>query len=344
VTSPWIVTTNTDRVGLDPTRHGELTFTVTNSTDAADRVVFEPVPGEGVDRSALSVDNPARQVAGGASAAFLVHIAVSPQAPPGRYEMYGQAYSAHLAPEETLGRSGRVVFEVVPEPVPKRRPWWILVVAALVVVVLVVVLSVALHGNGKPAATPSPTPVTVGVPALVGVKQADATAALARLGLKLGKTRIRNSPPQKGTVTDQAPAAGKAVASGSTVDIVVAVDLAALPRSQGNFPNGDAGSGSQVTFVWTVVAGVSTFQILLQRQFCKQSGDTTVAGAVVCDFTTVLTQQVTGTTAAITIPPAPPNLPFGNTPGRLFQWQVSVVDDFGAVGPAGPKAQFAIPA
>ena len=341
MTSPWIVTTNTDRVGLDPTRHGELTFTVTNSTDAADRVVFEPVPGEGVDRSALSVDNPARQVAGGASAAFLVHIAVSPQAPSGRYEMYGQAYSAHLAPEETLGRSGRVVFEVLPEPEPKRRPWWILVVAALVVVVVVIVLSVALRGNSKPAAAPSPTPV---VPALVGVKQADATAALARVGLKLGKTRIRNSPPKNGTVTDQTPAAGKAVVPGSTVDIVVAVDLATLPQSRGFEPDGDANSAGLLTFGWTQVPGVSTYQILLQRQFCDVFGNTTTSGGVNCQLITVLTQQVTGITAPLTIPAAPPKPLFGNTTTRLFQWQVSVVDDFGTAGPAGPKTQFTIPA
>ena len=45
MTSPWVVTTSTDRIVLDEQRRSELTFTVTNVSSAADRAVFEPVPG-----------------------------------------------------------------------------------------------------------------------------------------------------------------------------------------------------------------------------------------------------------------------------------------------------------
>jgi hypothetical protein len=160
MTSPWVVTTSTERVNLDAQRHGELTFTVTNASDATDQVVFEPVAGEGVESSALTVDEPGRRVPGRGSASFLVHIAIPQQATAGRYELYGQAYSAHLAPEETLGRSGRVVFDVAAPPEPKRRPWWLLAVAALVVIVLAVVgwLVFGRRGTPTPAASPSQSP------------------------------------------------------------------------------------------------------------------------------------------------------------------------------------------
>jgi hypothetical protein len=156
----WVVTTSVERLALNAQRQGEITFTVTNVTDVADRAVFEPVPGEGIDRSALTVEEPVRMIPGRGSAAFLVRVAVPERTLPGRYELYGQAYSAHLAPEETLGRSGRVVFEVAPAPEPKRRPWWLLAVAALVVIVLAVVgwLVFGRGGTPTPAASPSRSP------------------------------------------------------------------------------------------------------------------------------------------------------------------------------------------
>lgn len=163
MTNFWVVTTSTERVNLSPQRQGEVTFTVTNTTDAADRAVFEPVPGTGIDRSALTVDNPDRTIPGKGSASFLVRIAVPAQATPGQYELYGQAYSVHQAPEETLGRSGRVVFEVtVAVQPPPKRPWWLLAVAALVAIVLGVVLWLVLGRGGSPApaaaGSPSPSP------------------------------------------------------------------------------------------------------------------------------------------------------------------------------------------
>jgi hypothetical protein len=163
MTTSWVVTTSTERVALNAQRQGEITFTVTNTTDAADRAVFEPVPGEGVDRAALTVENPDRMIPGRGSAAFLVRVAIPQQAAPGRFELYGQAYSAHLAPEETVGRSGRVVFEVPAAPEPKKRPWWLLAVAALVVIVLAVV-GWLVFGRGGPAPTPSASPSTAASP------------------------------------------------------------------------------------------------------------------------------------------------------------------------------------
>ena len=187
MTAPWVVTTSTERLALNAQRQGEVTFTVTNTTDAADRAVFEPIAGEGVDRSALTVENPDRMIPGHGSAAFLVRVAIPQQAAPGRYELYGQAYSAHLAPEETYGRSGRVVFEVAPAPVPKKRPWWLLAVAALVVIVLAVV-GWLVFGRGGPTPTPAashslapsptprpqPTPICSARPRLQGTFSLDA--------------------------------------------------------------------------------------------------------------------------------------------------------------------------
>jgi hypothetical protein len=186
MTTSWVVTTSAERLALDAQRRGEITFTVTNVTDASDRAVFEPVPGEGVDRAALSVEEPVRVIPGRGSAAFLVRVAIPQRTLPGRYELYGQAYSAHLAPEETLGRSGRVVFDVAPPPEPKRRPWWLLAVAALVVVVLAVVGWLVFRGNGSPTPAasrtvspsttprPQPTPICSAVPTVQGTFSVDA--------------------------------------------------------------------------------------------------------------------------------------------------------------------------
>ena len=330
MTSPWVVTTSSDRVSLDTQRRGELTFTVTNASDAADQVVFEPVPGEGVDRSALTVDNPGRPVPGRGSASFLVHIAVPQQAAAGRYELYGQAYSAHLAPEETVGRSGRVVFEVAPPPAPKKRPWWLLAVAGLVIVVLGVVGFLVFRPSG-----------TAAVPDLVGQAQAAAGERLANAGLKLGTVRRRLDAANDGKVLQQATAPGTKLAKGTGVDVVVGVNLRAPNPAVPTQGSAIAAPKSAVTFSWGATPGAASYHLVLQRNFCN---DLVIrgGGGAQCAFGTVLEQTVEGLTTTGIIPPVPTRLVLGNHATALFQWTVTPLDDFGTAGPASGLMQFTI--
>ncbi len=330
MTSPWVVTTSTERVNLDAQRSGELTFTVTNATDAADQVVFEPVPGQGVDRSALTVDNPGRQVPGRGSASFLVHIAIPQQVAAGRYELYGQAYSAHLAPEETLGRSGRVVFDVAPQPSPKPKPWWLLGVAALVLVVLGVVGFLVFR-----------SPSTVAVPDLVGQPQAAATSRLTKAGLKLGAVRRRQDPPNDGKVVQQQTAAGAKVAKGTAVDVVLGENLKAPNPFQPQPGSTIAVPKSAVQLQWGASAGAASYHVVLQRQFCTLIGTINGSGGVQCRFSTVGDQTVKDTTATMVISPAPTVLTI-NVATKLFQWTVTPLDDFGAAGTTSALTQFSI--
>jgi hypothetical protein len=337
MTSPWVVTTNTDRVGLDADRHGELTFTVTNSLSAADRVVFEPVPGPGVDPGALSVDNPSRQIPGGASSAFQVRVALGPQVPAGRYELYGQAYSAHLAPEETLGRSGRVVFEVPAPPTPKRRPWWLLAVAGLVVVVLVVVLSLALHGRSGPAPAAAPAsvaaPATVAVPDVAGHAPADATALLTAAGLKAGTVKVRQDPDKAGLVSGQQPAAGTTVARGSAVDLVKSVSL--LPPTT-RAPLIGLTNTTGVEFHWDAVKDATAYQLTILRYACGIFGN--LNGR--CSYYPVLTKRFATNSAVLDLPLEQPN-ETKPAPVVKYQWRVAAVDSFDTV--AAPAVSPEIP-
>jgi PASTA domain len=330
MTSPWVVTTSTDRVSLDLQRRGELTFTVTNSSDAADQVVFEPVPGEGIDRSAVTVDNPGRPVPGRGSASFLVHLAIPQQAAAGRYELYGQAYSAHLAPEETLGRSGRVVFDVAAPPQPKKRPWWLLAVAGLVIVVLGVVGFVVLRPSG-----------TAVVPDVVGQPQAAAGDRLDKAGLKLGTVRHRLDAANDGKVLQQATAAGTKVAKGTGVDVVVGVNLRAPNPALPAQGAAVAAPKSAVKFEWGATPGAASYHLVLQRNFCN---DLVIrgGGGALCNFGTVLEQTVKGTTTTGIIPPVPTLLVLGNRATALFQWTVTPLDDFGTAGTTSALMQFTI--
>jgi len=74
----WVVTTAAERIALNEAKQGETTFTVTNPGTRADRVVFEPVPGQGADPSWFTVDEPQRRVQPAASVSFLVKAQVPP--------------------------------------------------------------------------------------------------------------------------------------------------------------------------------------------------------------------------------------------------------------------------
>src|SRR5262245_7358107 len=56
----WVITNAAEQVALNDQKHGETTFTVSNPTQRADRVVFDVVPGDGAEASWFSTTDPQR--------------------------------------------------------------------------------------------------------------------------------------------------------------------------------------------------------------------------------------------------------------------------------------------
>jgi serine/threonine-protein kinase len=101
----------------------------------------------------------------------------------------------------------------------KRRIIAIVSVLAVLLVAGAIAAAFLLSGDDEPTA---PTVQQVAVPALVGMTQADAEAAITGAGLKVGTVSSEaSSAEDAGKVTDSNPASGAQVDEGSTVDIVV---------------------------------------------------------------------------------------------------------------------------
>ena len=98
------------------------------------------------------------------------------------------------------------------EAPPARSKWWIwAIVAAAVVVLAIIVAVLATRGAG------------VVVPDVVGMPQAEATAALEAAGLKVGKvTQDPEAQVEPGRVVSQDPLAGAESNEGGAVDLVIA--------------------------------------------------------------------------------------------------------------------------
>ena len=350
MTTKWVITSAADKVVLDNQHAGEITFTVSIPTPSADRAVLEVVPGEGADASWFATTDPQRSVPGGGSVSYLVKVAVSADAIPGQRSVQGRVYSSDLAPEEGSVLSGRILFDVpgAAAPAPKRRPWWLLAVAALVLVVVgVVVWLVVPSGNAAPVAGPSrsaspsarptpprpsasPTPATATVPNLQGLSEADAVKQLTAVGLVEGKVQHKQNPAQAGKVLSQS-ATLTTVPVGTKVDVVVGVSLAAPSiTSPGNGQG--FGQGSSVDVRWNQTeTWVTTWHVSTQKQNCyyyighnyrdcawDAQADTTV-GIKLYTASFSLSYQ--------------PLLNLGNYNTGAVQATVAAVDDFGTAGP-----------
>jgi len=345
MTTKWVITSAADKVVLDNQHAGEITFTVSIPTPSADRAVLEVVPGEGADASWFATTDPQRSVPGGGSVSYLVKVAVSADAIPGQRSVQGRVYSSDLAPEEGSVLSGRILFDVpgAAAPAPKRRPWWLLAVAALVLVVVgVVVWLVVPSGNAAPVAGPSrsaspsarpsasPTPATATVPNLQGLSEADAVKQLTAVGLAEGKVQHKQNPAQAGKVLSQS-ATLTSVPVGTKVDVVVGVSLAAPSiTSPGNGQG--FGQGSSVDVRWNQTeTWVTTWHVSTQKQNCyyyighnyrdcawDAQADTTV-GIKLYTASFSLSYQ--------------PLLNLGNYNTGAVQATVAAVDDFGTAGP-----------
>ena len=101
-------------------------------------------------RGLVSVPEPQRQVAVGASVVYPVSVTVPRTTAAGTYALQGVVYSADSDPAESSATSKRVNLTVGPPPAGKGIPRWIwLVVAAVVLLVVGVIAFLVTHGGDE---------------------------------------------------------------------------------------------------------------------------------------------------------------------------------------------------
>jgi hypothetical protein len=150
----WQIGESGTALALDPQGRGEVTFTVTNASTAADRAVLTVNPLDGAAGGWFSVTEPMRPVAPGASVVFPVGVAVPASVAAGSYGVQGVVYSADTDPSETSATSKRVSVTVGPAASPPRTglPWWVFAAGGAAVLLVVIVLAVVLLGGGDDSA------------------------------------------------------------------------------------------------------------------------------------------------------------------------------------------------
>ena len=318
-------TTAADRFDLDAERSAQTTFTVTNPSGTADRVVFEPVAGPGAEPGWITVDASLLLVVAAGFVLLLVRTTEPEGTKPGSYEARGRAYSADSAPEETSVLSGRVVFDVAAPPAPRKRtiPWWEYAAAAvLLVVVSVTVTLVATLGRGAGQAT---------APQLAGLSRTDAVAALQKAGLTVGTVRHKFDQSNIEQVLDQSVRADSSVPDGTAVDLVVGATLSPpvpVTKEGARLAQGEPLRWRQPE------AWVTRWQADASISLCVNG---------VCYAAPVLRATVDGPEYLV-----PVRVPYTVAELKVTvytygEWSVAAVDDFGTVGPAVPTMHLVFP-
>jgi serine/threonine-protein kinase len=149
-------------------------------------------------------------------------------APPRSAEMYPS--TQRLGPPSTDGRTGAIPpYQYGPEESDgggggrRKTIWWVL--GGLVVLILLLIAFLTLNPGGKSDAVPS----------VVGMSQADATAAIAKAGLQSKIVPQASSTYPKGQVASTNPPFGDKVAANSVVTLYVSTGpaLVKLPNVVG---------------------------------------------------------------------------------------------------------------
>jgi hypothetical protein len=153
----WQISESGAGLALDPQGRGEVTFTVTNASTAADRAVLTVHPLDGAADGWFTVTEPMRPVAAGASVVFPVDVAVPSSVAAGAYGVQGVAYSADTDPSETSATSKRVSLTVgaASAPAGGGLPWWVFAAGGAAVLLVVAVLAVILLGGDDDSAATS---------------------------------------------------------------------------------------------------------------------------------------------------------------------------------------------
>ena len=135
--SPFTITAATNSLRLDSKRQAETTFTVYNGTGRNTRGRAGLVPQDPAAAPWLTlVDDAERDFPIAGTQQYTVKIAPPPDAPAGNYPFRLDVLAVDN-PDEDLTQGPSVTFEVpAPEPVGKKFPWWILIVALVVLLVV----------------------------------------------------------------------------------------------------------------------------------------------------------------------------------------------------------------
>jgi hypothetical protein len=219
----WQIGESGTAFALDPQGQGEVTFTVTNASTAADRAVLKVNPLDGAADGWFTVTEPMRSVAAGASVVFPVALTVPESVAAGTYGLQGVAYSADTDPSETSATSKRVSVTVgAPAATPhKGMPWWVYVAIGAAVLLVVIVLAVLLlGGGGDDSASTSPETTATTAPF-------ETTTTTARGGIVFPTipTITRELPLDRPTTTTTEPVERISVFNTESQPLDVATDI-----------------------------------------------------------------------------------------------------------------------
>src|ERR1041385_1589798 len=225
----FAVTTTNDSIKLDAKRHGEATFTVSNTTTRPLRGMARiRALGDTKQEWLKLKDASERDFAAGDTHQFTVTIDAPPEVPPGKYGFRLDVASA-TNPNEDFTEGPTVTSELVKVEPPPPKPYWIIPVALILLVVIVGGIVFWLTRSKK-----------VTIPAVEGQKVETARDSLTKLGLKFDVVDAGSTDPAKvGTVKSVVPNSGTKVDPGSTVtmkvyvpDKVVVKKVLGLPLDQ----------------------------------------------------------------------------------------------------------------
>ncbi len=236
--SVFTITAPTDMVHLDYKNHGEVAFTVTNTSGRGLRGRGRIVPQNPAQAGWTKIGGePERDFAVNGTQQFTVSVDVPKDVTPGKYSFRFDAVSVAL-PDEEYTQGPTIAFQVQPLPTPKPSfPLWLIPILAILVLVII--------GGGiwlivpsKPPVEPSPKPTVspvankVPVPNVGGGMAADAAEQQIR-GAGLVPVRQEQASPDfhQGQVIKTEPSAGTLVNPGDTVRLIVAGNTKTIPSN-----------------------------------------------------------------------------------------------------------------
>lgn len=219
------ITTPTSLSRADAEGHVQVVFTVANASGMPERRLFRAVPLGDAQESWLSLGGAAERE----FAAEAVHqISVSAKVPPatsaGRYGFRLDTVSASRSGED-IEEGPAVYFDVAGAAPPKKSMAWLWIVVVLAVLLLGGAGTwLALRPVEAPEVVTEPAgTIPVADVATPRLAAADAMRALQDLGFQTKLRFERNDEVKAGSVYEQLPAANTRAASGSAVELTVAL-------------------------------------------------------------------------------------------------------------------------
>lgn len=159
---------------------GRVTFTLTNTSARALKLVVEPIARGSTRAEWLALDGPARvELAPGASHQFALTITAPHDLAAGRYPVAARAGEDDALPDERV--ESAVVAIAAPAAPPARRPWLPIAIGAAVVIAIGVGTAVVWpRGSSTPDAGVTPKPKEIAFDALCGELSRGGSLGFAR--------------------------------------------------------------------------------------------------------------------------------------------------------------------